>query len=202
MALALPDDVRRYMNGLTATDAEIQPYLDAASEWVKRACHRDWDATGTVTESFYNVKPGDILYLKDEEPTAVTVKVFISPASESSTLSVGAFQVLSRGRVQLRKLAGALRPEEREYVIAPVYARVDVTYTRSGVVPVPVREAVAMIAASAFINRSLNAPPLRSEDLGDYRYTIVDDETWKQLIPPRALSYLRPYAGYRRAVSV
>jgi hypothetical protein len=193
--LATKDDVKRWLKDPSANDADIEKYLEAASEWVKHVCKKDWDTSGTVTEKFYDVRQDSLLQLKDESPTAVVVKAFITADDLGVTLVANtSYDVQERGKIRLH-YERYRTPEGFEEAVVEVppgeWARIEVTYTAMGVVPPLVREAVAAIAATTYACSARDANRLASESLGDYSYSRAGDATI--VIPPIATEYLGPY---------
>lgn len=206
MSLASTDDVRRVLKDDTIDDDEIEPYLEAASEWVRKIS-RNFDADGSVTESFYLIRPGDIVVVHDANPIVTEVKYYLAASLTGDTQSEGiGFYVLDGGRIRTGRFWHGvplenIRPEWRTLPYE-LYDRVDVIYTASSVVPAPVREAVALIAASGYINSDtsdINDSDLTSEHIGDYSYnqrTKAGTGTGRfsnDKMPARARQYLRPY---------
>ncbi|KKK56142.1 hypothetical protein LCGC14_3067520, partial [marine sediment metagenome] len=101
MSLATADDAKRYIPKYSASDdAALELQLDAAEEWVERTTGADWDATGTVTEKFYDVRDGTILTLKDENPASVVVTAYLAHDSSGTTMTVNTqYHVRDGGRV-------------------------------------------------------------------------------------------------------
>jgi len=200
--LAEYGDLVRY--GVTVNVAIVQPFLEMAEQLARETCQREWDATGPQSKSFYNVRQGDIITLPDEYPTEVGVTVYETATDSGRLLQAFEYQVESGGRIRLPvydfvsptnpqlfnvrrdvSVTEALRSADRA---APVrYARVNVTFQASGVVPAPVREAVAMIAASSQLQAQRKASGLKSEAMGDYRYDrngaelSVPEDAWEYL---------------------
>ncbi len=198
MALATLADAKRYIPGYSASDdAALTAQLDAAEEWVKRITGANWDASDGQTEKFYNVRDGEILTLKDENPTAVTVTAYLAHGSSGAALVEDSqYHLRDKGKIELifarygspAGLPGAtveFRPNE--------WSRIEVAYTASNVVPTPVQEATAMIAAAWYIDAQGGAAStLISERLGDYSYTRQADGS-KLPIPNGAMTRLRPW---------
>lgn len=202
MPIATADDVRRVLGRTDVDDAAITPYLDAAEDWVRTITARSWDASGTQTEDFYNVRQGAILYLKTINPTNVVVTGYASPSSSGTTLTEGTqYAVLNRGRIQLARYrpiaSSAIRPEERELLgLDPVvWARISVSYTANWEFTPAVTEAVALIAANWLQSSELEVGGVQSEKLGDYSYSMASGR--ERAIPERAMHLLRPYIARR-----
>jgi hypothetical protein len=216
MTLATTADAARYLASPPADLTLIQPFLDAATAWVERITGRDWDATGTVIENFYNVRQGTVIRLRDEAPTVTQVLVFPDVGNDDNFFELsgvggaGGYRLLNRGRLQLvaNRFTIPFEGAHGERMLT-WWSRVKVTYTASAVVPTPIREAVAMIAASDFSKASsgnivASAGGITSEKIGDYSYTLSDPSSSSASggsgggIPPEALRMLRPYSAARR----
>lgn len=209
MPLADLDDVRRVLRRTDLDDATLQPFLDSAEQWVERVYDREWDAVGSQTENFFNVRQGAILTVKDENPTGIVVTGFAAPASDGTVLTVNqGYAVLDRGRVQLslvRQIAVQnIRPEEAEIQPPFTWARIQIVYTASALVPAPVREGVALIAAAGYAQSTADVGGLSSEKIGDYSYVrgAARGGGGELVIPKRARSLLAPYNRRRRVRSV
>jgi hypothetical protein len=207
VALATVADVKRVLKNASIPDADLVPYLEDATEWVERVYGRDWDASGAQTETFYNVRQGAIVALKDESPTSITVTGYGAPGSAGTVLVENTgYMVMSRGRIQLAFIRSAslpltgVRPEELEAVPPYTWSRLVVAYTASGVVPAPVREAVALIAAASYRQSEDDVSGIKSERLGDYSYSRGEGS--EVVVPKRARTRLAPYSGRRRVRSV
>jgi hypothetical protein len=199
MALATLADVARYLASPPANLADLQPFLDAATDWVERITGRDWDATGAITQDFFNVRAGAVLRLKDESPTITSVTIFPDVSSDEHfwmlSPTSGLYRLLNRGRLQLLPNSGAR--------FADWWSRVKVVYTPSGAIPTPIREAVAMTAAAMYTSASSGvavAGGIQSEKLGDYSYSLADPDAdaSDNVAPAEALALLRPYSAARR----
>lgn len=210
-------DVMRMLNVTTLPSGQtsrLEAFLEAAEEWVQRAYKRNWTATGTVTEDHYNVRQGALIHLRDDMPLApVVVTVFVIDNTDAilgRVLTEGtSFQLLDRGRLQLfffpndiaiSGLQGGsadAAPQER----LPIhYKTVRVSYSASEMVPKPVRDAVALIAASSYSQSQNEVSGFRREKIGEYEYERADpssDTFGSLVIPARARSFLAPYSGKR-----
>jgi hypothetical protein len=210
MSLASLDDVKRVLGSTDASDEAIALYLEGAEAWVKKVYGGNWDEDGgeetTLLEEFYHVKQGDSVQLKADDATDVKVRVYVyseydEPEEDGAELSENAFVLHQDGKVELlfvRYGAPEGLPEAVAEFMPGEYSKVVVSYTPSGVVPAPVREAVALIAASSVARAGYEAGGLTGESLGDYSYSR--DPDLAMAIPARAKVYLRPYG--RRAFRV
>jgi hypothetical protein len=210
MTLAITADVRRWLDETEASAPGIvlQPFLDAAAELIKEKTGRDWDTVGTATDTFPSVRQGDLLKLKDENPTGVTVTVYLTPADAGRQLQAAEYSLAPHGRLRLRYDAGqfaapspVLLTQQRRGLgealasidARPVtYDRAVVAYTASGDVPARVREATACTAAALYRQRGQVVAGIESEKIGDYSYTRrkKDEKSPDDAIPPEALALL------------
>jgi hypothetical protein len=212
MVLATTADVRRWLDEdeESAPGTVLQPFLDDAAEEVKRVTGRDWDIGGTVSETFPSVQQGDLLTLKDENPTGLTVRAYLTPTDAGRELQVGEYSLHPLGRLKLRRDVEAfaerapLLPRRRGGLgeallsvdVRPVtYDRVVVTYAASNEVPVAVREAVALAAAAFYRQRGQAVSGIESEKIGDYSYARAKKDGKGSSLPPEALERLGPYMG-------
>jgi len=219
MTLATTADVRRWLDetDASAPGTVLQPFLDDATEEVKRVTGRDWDAFGSVTETFPAVRQGDLLTLKDENPSGLTVTAYLSPSDAGRALQTAEYSLHPLGRLRLvrdveafaerapafpRRLGG-LGDALLSVDVKPVsYDRVVVTYTASNEVPAPVREAVALTAAAMYKQRGQATSGIVSEKIGDYSYTREKSNGGNGqngAIPPEAMARLKAYMGAGRA---
>lgn len=202
MSLATTADVLRYIP-LEVDVADLVSFLEAAEEWVERVAGADWDASGSVTETFNVVRQGTILTLKDEAPTSLTVTGYLFPGSSGETLTENSsWSLHQRGKVTIlayrfANVAGL--PNAVVEVLPVTWHKLEVSYTASNTVPAPVREAVAMIAAAAYLDAQ-GAGIHLAERLGDYSYTREASADVLP-IPARATSLLRPWLRGLRARS-
>lgn len=205
MALATLDDVKRWLKDPTAKDEDLQSWLESVTEWVKRVYNANWDATGTVTETFHRVLQDALLKLKDEAPSAVVVKIYGTPDDLATTLVVNTnYTIEARGHIRLlyARYQTPVGFDEAVVEIPPgLLARVEVTYTASNVVPKPVRDAVACIVAANYAQAGRAVSGLQSENLGDYSYSKADESDEALLLPRIALTYLAPYRRTKRVRS-
>jgi len=213
MSLATTMDVRRWLDESadSAPGTVLQPFLDDATEEVKRVTGRDWDAFGPVTETFPAIRQGDLLTLKDENPSGLTVRAYLTPADSGRDLQTAEYSLHPLGRLRLvrdveafaerapafPRRRGGLGDALLSVDVKPVsYDRVVVTYTASNEVPAPVREAVALTAAAMYRQRGQAVAGIKGEKIGDYSYTRSEsDGKAVSLIPPEAMARLELYMG-------
>jgi hypothetical protein len=157
------------------------------------------------------VQQGDLLTLKDEAPTGLTVRAYLTPADSGRELQAAEYSLHPLGRLKLRRDVEAFAerapafPRRRGGLgdallsvdVKPVsYDRVVVTYTASNEVPAPVREAVALTAAAMYKQRGQAVAGIKSEKIGDYSYTRSEsDGKAASSIPPEAMARLERYMG-------
>lgn len=187
--------------------SSIEAFLETASEWVERAYRRNWSSTGPQVEDFYNVRQGEIINLQDEDPVTPVVTVFVTDNTNLATgrtLTEGtSYQLMSRGRVQLfffpTDISGFHGGGAIERL--PItYKTVRVAYTASNIVPKPVRDATALIAAASYRQSATEISGFRREKMGDYEYERAnpsEDSFGALVIPSRARAFLAPYSGKR-----
>ncbi len=183
-------------------------FLEAADQWVREICGRQWDQTGTIVQEFFDVREGDILTLSDESPLSVTsVAVYEPGISTARTLSTTEWALGEKGKVHLRRAHWPLQapwlPPLRGQSVQEAlntldrgsirrYDKAVVTFEASGVVPASVREAVALIAAASILQAPKVASGIRSESMGDYSYSTNGTSL---AIPDQAIEMLAPHAG-------
>lgn len=185
MTLATEADVRRHLHNDSIPDAEITPFLQSAGEWFESKAGRDFDGVGSTVETFWMRRGGEYIKLKDIAPTVTKVKVFGGPLSSGNELTLDeGYVVEDMGRIRLRyqkfyePFEGAAASTQQ-----PMYDRVEVTYTRSGVVPPTVREGVAALAAMRYFQSARDASGFSSETLGSYSYSFDTNSKSKGALP-------------------
>ena len=174
------NDVNRYLATAVAEDA-LATYIAAAEEHVQNITGRSWlvDPDEEVTDTFYNVREGAILYLKDyDAPTALAVTVYNQGETSGSILTADVqYQWMEKGRVQLFHghsiLVGApesLQPFTSGIIIG-MLSKVTVTYMPSGTIPQLVKDITAQLAAVMYTQGPAAISGIISERIGDYSYT-------------------------------
>ena len=206
MSLASLSDVKRLLKRTDSTsDADLTAALAVAEAWVKIVYELEPDRTGSQTDVFTNVRQDQVLWLKDPNPTSVTIEAIqysTYPGPGLFPIDIMNFQVMPNGRVQLyynRRVAPQGYDTAVGYSLPGIYDRIEVTYTASNSVPAPVRDAVALIAASHWAMSTSNIGNLQSETIGSYTYSRLADGSEAVVIPSMARALLRPYA--RRTLS-
>jgi hypothetical protein len=183
-ALASLADVKRILRiPSTSTneerDARLQAALDAIESWASQSLWKI-SAEGPNVEVFFDVRDDSTLHLPASDLTVTKVKII--PAygvddfywlyfNESST---GAgFDLDDQGRLMLRP-AHFYAPFEgaRAERLPRYYARVEVHYIGSGVVPRAVTEGIAFLAAGYYTHAPTALNAIKSEKIGDYSYTL------------------------------
>jgi len=184
--LASLEDVNRilgYNTGDdTGRDAKIRAELAAVESWADTAL---WNisAEGPNVESYFDVYEDGTLYLPAGDLTVTKVKIIPYAAGDDSFYyiyvnseagSLGGYDLDDQGRLYLRPMR-TVTPFEgaRADRLMKVYARVDVHYIGTGVVPRAVTEGIAFLAAGyhAYGPKALEA--IKSEKIGDYSYTLA-----------------------------
>ena len=175
------NDVNRYLPTAVAEDA-LATYIAAAEEHVQNITGRSWlvSPDEEVTDTFYNVREGAILYLTDYDAPqdAVVVTTYRQGATSGTVLVADVqYQVMSKGRVQLFHgrtiLVGepeSLQPFTSGIIIG-MLSKVTVTYMPSGTIPQLVKDITAQLAAVMYTQGPAAISGIISERIGDYSYT-------------------------------
>jgi hypothetical protein len=185
-ALATLEDVNRilgYTTGdNTARDAKVRAELAAIESWAETSLWKI-SAEGPNVEVYFDVVEDATLYLPAGDITVTKVKIvpyasgddgfyFIYVNSSSSTGQ--GYDLDDQGRLMLRP-AKTFAPFEgaRGSRLLNTYARVEVHYEGTGVIPRAVTEGVAYLTAGyhAYGPKALAA--IKSEKIGDYSYTLA-----------------------------
>ena len=164
------NDVNRYLATAVAEDA-LATYIAAAEEHVQNITGRSWlvDPDEEVTDTFYNVREGAILYLKDyDAPTALAVTVYNQGETSGSILTADEqYQWMEKGRVQLFHghsiLVGApesLQPFSSGIIVARLTDEER-----------PTVDITAQLAAVMYTQGPAAISGIISERIGDYSYT-------------------------------
>lgn len=203
MAIAVTADVKRILQRSDdAIDAQLRPVLEAAEQWVREHTHREWDRSGSVTETFFNRRQGKTLRLDDIAPKSITsVTTYLTADATGTLLTADTdYQLEDKGKLHwyfnnLRSPVGL--PGASVRVLPVVYAKVVVVYKARGQVPAPVREATAIIAAASYNGSKVAISGKRSERMGDYSYTRDTKGSGGVIVPQEALVYLSRYINHR-----
>lgn len=209
MALATIDDIKRL---LKRHDEEGDPFEDdlrkalaAAEAWWANATGTNYDASGTITETFYSVRDDETLWLKNRSPSAVVVTLFYASDSNGEVLTVNRGYAIETDRwgdtrIRLSRIttAGVVGISGvRVRTLARTAARVEVAYTpNASAVPADVRDAVAAIAAFKYTRSTTDASNLKSERLGSYSYTVNSEDEQSEDFPSSAQSAVQQHRRY------
>lgn len=208
MVLAVLADVKRMLGTTSSSDdTNMQAFLDTADAWIKQLTGGEWDGSGSTTHTFYNVRQGEVLRLPVADATVTDVTVYYSSYDPGVEFSFSLtpsqnYVVEDDGKIRLF-FSRLSQPFEGAFAtsIPSLYDKVTVTYTRTGTVPKPVRDAVALVAAAAYQQSKSESLGVSSESIGDYSYSrgsgSADGATL--VIPDRARRWLRPYWRKLRA---
>lgn len=180
MALASVADVQRELGvaSLTAAEqADIEKYLETAEEYAAKILRTSYDAPATPTTRFEYDVAEDAQLDVPPNSTSVTVQTYLYADSNPLTLTVNEDYSFDSGRGELR-LRPSLVFEIFEGASASRLLRryevVKLTYTPpTPSVPAPVRDGVALLAASLFKQAPQASGGLQSESLGDYSYSLA-----------------------------
>lgn len=213
MALASLDDVNRVLRYTTGEDTTRDARVRAALAAIESRMEgqlKNIGREGSWVETFFDTYEDATLYLPAQDATVTLVKVFDYPSSEGTLLDwIGlgrghGYDLTDEGAVILRP---ALFVEPFEGAIASrplkVYSRVEVHYQGTGQIPKAVTEGIALLAAEYYKNAPLTVGRLKSEKIGDYQYTVAEDEAGEESDAfKRAMWFLHPYMGRKRRVLV
>lgn len=181
MALASLDDVKRILS-LTdvdlVRDAKIRACLAAVEAWAEKRI-ANVSREGQQVEVYYDVYEDARLILPADDATVTKVKVYEYPSSggvELSPIELGlghGYDVTDTGELYLRP---TLTTTPFEGATAQrrlrTYARVEVYYLGTGVVPRDLTEGIAFLAAGYYSDGPGALHGLVSEKIGDYSYTM------------------------------
>ena len=205
------NDVNRFL-ATPATAEALTESIAASEEHVRNITGRSWAAAGDVTDTFYNVREGAILFLTDyDAPETVVVNVYRRGQLSGSLLVAEVqYQAMDKGRVQLYHGRSALVgvPESVQPfssgLLIKTLTRVTIAYTSSGTIPQIVKDVTAQLAATMYIQGVKLISGLASEKMGDYQYTRGATLTMKfgGDILPAIKKRLRAYSARNRARSI
>lgn len=198
--LATPDDVANALQLASTPEAPWAEFeLEVATEWAKDYLHRpDLDASKDATTVFSATDvPWDGFVRAPE--TVTKVEVVYEPGGASEELGTDTWTYDGDG-VRLRPVNFGAWGTDPRYVstmsqaepLPRYYVRVDVTSKASGEVDPRVKLGVA-IAAGAIITRTPRlVRGLKSENIGDYSYTVIDPMLNGDPFYEQAKAMLRP----------
>lgn len=196
MALASLEDVKRIMRiGSADVDAErdarLRAALAAVESWAETSL---WyiSKSGPWVEVYWDVPEDHTLYLPADDVVVTKVRVFEYPSAYGVPLSpvelgLGhGYDVTDDGKLILRPSL-FVSPFEGASATRRMrqYARVEVHYEGTGVIPRAVSEGIAFLAAGYYEYGPLALKNMKSEKIGDYAYTLGG------LNPEEELPYVR-----------
>ena len=209
MALASLDDVKTVLRltDVDATrDAQIQSSLDAVDSWAETHLWRI-SRIGAQMETYYDVYEDATLHLPAADVTVTVVRVFEYPSSSGIPLSPielglgSGYDITDDGRLLLRPtlLVSPFEGATAQRHLR-VYARVEVHYEGTGVVPRAITEGIAFLAAGHWQDGPRALQGLTSERIGDYSYTLGDvgKDGGTSSFEARALFFLKPFLKRQR----
>lgn len=211
-ALASIEDVNRilgYTTGDDATrDAKIRAALEAIESWADGALWKI-SAEGHNVEVYFDVKEDATLYLPANDITVTKVKIVPFAADDdsfyflyiSSSSSTGqGYDLTDDGKLILRPMQTTSPMEGvRAGRYLRTYARVEVHYVGTGVVPRAVTEGVAFLAAGYYKHGPQALENVKSERIGDYSYTLGGGPNGEELpYEAQANLFLRRYMKKQR----
>jgi hypothetical protein len=177
-ALASLEDVKRILR-LTdddpARDAQLRAALDAVESWAEDAITI---REGPQVDVHLDVHEDATLFLPGGDVVVTLVRVFEYPGQVGQLLSPVDLEFGSGFDVQGDRLV--LRPitttEPFEGAVASrllrTYARVEIFYEGTGVVPKRVTEGIAFLAAGYWRDGPRVLKGIKSERIGDYSYAL------------------------------
>jgi hypothetical protein len=186
------DDVR---------DNQLRASLDAVESWVEPKL-RHLGREGAQIEVYFDTPEDATLHLPADDCVVTKVKVFETASAQGIALSpteLGlslGYDLTDDGRLILRPSL-LVTPFEgasgSRYL--HTYARVEVHYIGSGVIPRAVTEAVAILAAGHWRFGPNILSGLNSEKIGDYSYTMEkpDAQSGETTYQVAAGTFLKPF---------
>jgi hypothetical protein len=210
--LASLDDVNRilgYTTGDNATrDAKVRAELNAVESWADDALWKI-SAEGQNVEVFFDVAEDATLIMPAGDCTVTKVKIYPYASGNDSFFylyvnsmsSTGqGYDLDDDGRLILRPMMTFMPFEgARADRLLRYYARVEVHYIGTGVIPPAVSEGIAFLAAGYHRYGPKVLDGLKSERIGDYSYTlggVQPGETLPYL--EQAQFFLRKYLRKQR----
>src|SRR5581483_6350629 len=212
--LASVDDVKRIRRIEASTDLTIEARLRAAREAVESMMmQRLWNMTGSGAqlEVFWDVPEDATLRMPAPDVTVTAVKAFEYPSSAGVPLSpielgLGhGYDLTDNGDLILRPTL-FVSPFEGASAQRRLrqYARVEVHYMGTGVVPEAVQEGIAFLAAGWYQDGPRALSGLTDEKIGDYSYTInpTPDEDGMPSFYARGMMMLAPFLRRSRVAVI
>lgn len=208
MELASVDDVKRILrltDDNVERDAQIRASLEAVESLLSDRLQIP--SEGPQVDAHYDIPEDATLYLPSPDVVVTKVKVFEYPSISGLPLSpidlgLGRGYEVTDGRLILRPVFG-VQPFEGAVAqrLLRVYARVEVFYQGSGVVPTAVTEGVAYLAAGYWKSSPQVLAGLKGEKIGDYSYTndnSIDPLAGEPVYWSMAMKFLRRYMNRQR----
>jgi len=195
-ALASVDDVNRILGYTTgddaARDSKVRAELDAIESWADGALWKI-SAEGAQVETYFDVPEDGTLYLPANDITVVKVKIIPYAAGDDSFFyifvnseagNLNGYDVTDDGRLILRPLR-TVTPFEgvRADRLLRVYARVEVHYIGTGVIPRAVTEGIAFLTAGYHRFGPKILEGMKAERIGDYSYTLATGMPGEEALP-------------------
>lgn len=206
MALAVLADVKRVLRITTVDsdrDDQLTGALEAADDWFRARARGRFDEVGTGTAKFHAIRYGSVVHLPVPGSTITAVRA--GSATDPTTLGTDQYTTMDDRRVRVGRIDPWPRdPREQEplsWTERPYYEVVEIDYTAPGTVPKGVRDGIARLAASLWLNSGGGedgSTAIVSEKIGDYEYKLAQDsiassgDLWSD-----AMKLLRPYIGSR-----
>lgn len=185
-ALASLDDVNRILGYTTGDDttrdAKIRAELDAVESWAESALWKI-SVEGSNVEVYWDVNDDATLYLPAGDITVTKVKIIPSSTGgddsffwlfANSLSSTGqGYDMDDQGRLFLRPMRNYTPLEGAVATSLPrQYARVEVHYQGTGVVPRAVTEGIAFLTAGYHSHGPQALNNVKKEKIGDYQYEL------------------------------
>lgn len=211
VALASLADVKRILrltDDDTVRDASLRVALLAVESWASTRLKK-MPPPGSQVEVYWDIREDATLHLPTDDLVVTKVNVFEYPSSSGivlSPLDLGlgyGYEVTDDGKLFLRPVL-SVTPFEGAVGqrLLRTYARVEVHYQATGVVPRGVSEGVAILAAGYYSEGPQLMRGLTSERIGDYSYSLAEVKPGDQAsYITRALWFLGPFLR-RNKVSV
>jgi hypothetical protein len=193
-SLASIDDVNRILGYATGDDptrdSKLRAELDAVESWADGALWKI-SAEGPQVEVYFDIPEDGTLYLPANDITVTKVKIVPYAAGDDSFFyifvnseagNLNGYDITDDGRLFLRPMR-TVAPFEgvRADRLLRTYARVEVHYIGTGVVPRAVSEGVAFLSAGYHRYGPKVLDGMKSERIGDYSYTLAGSTTGEEL---------------------
>lgn len=211
MALASLEDVNRILRYTTgddpARDAQVRASLAAVEDWIGPSLD-GLAEPGAQVAVYFDVYEDATVHLPASDATVTKVNAYFAggsvtdddPVPTSLTLGSG-YDLDNEGRIMLRP---TLLVAPFEGAIASrtprTYARLEVHYLATGVIPPSVTEGIALLAAGYWQEGPALLQSISHEKIGDYEYWTTTSTSGNSDVPPyaqRALKFLNRH--FRRS---